>query len=82
MTNGKTGSLIGAVVASKPQYEPLNSPFDLATNEHATLVLKPLAHALGALRASLESLTRHYGITDIAAISHIAQSIPQLLHRP
>jgi hypothetical protein len=28
--------LIGAVVASKPPYEPLNSPFDLATNEHAS----------------------------------------------
>jgi serine/threonine protein kinase len=50
----------GAVTTNKPQFEVLTPLFDLATNSHDTLALKPIARALGATRAALGSLKEYY----------------------
>lgn len=63
LTEGTTGTLIGfagAVTTDKPYFEALTPLFDLATNQHDDLALKPVARALGAARAALDSLKKYY----------------------
>ncbi|KAG8751249.1 hypothetical protein FRC14_008046 [Serendipita sp. 396] len=53
-------SFTGVVTADEPQFKALTPPFDLATNQHDALALKPVARALGAVRAALKSLEEYY----------------------